>query len=147
MRVALAHALMLTIGAVPPASAHHSLAVYDGDGVETIVGTVAAYQWQNPHVLLRLRPAGAEPGAPVFVFEGGDINRLMRLGWTSDAVRAGDIVMVTYNPLRDGAHGGHLVELATARGETFSLLRYRYQGDPPPAPENAPGPTSTTSAR
>ena len=146
MRAALAIVLGLMLAFAPPAFAHHSLAIYDGDRVEQIVGTVTAYRWQNPHVLLVLRPAGADLGDREYVFEGGDINRLLRLGWTAASVRAGDIVMVTYNPMREDTYGGHLVEVATARGETFSLLRYRYEGDvPPPLPENAPGPTLSGS--
>jgi len=140
MRILLAALFVPLFALAAPACAHHSLSGYDGSINQVLVGTVTAYQWQNPHVLLRLRPADAEADDREYVFEGGDINRLMRLGWLSDSMRAGDIVMVTFNPLKNGLPGGHLVEVATARGETFSLLRYRFEGDPPPVPENIPGP-------
>lgn len=122
-----------------PAHAHHSLAGYNSEINEEVVGTVLAYEWRNPHVIIRLRPAeSASVDEEEMIFEGGDINRLMRLGWQSDSLGLGDIVLVTYNPARGDRARGHLVQVETARGETLSLIRFRRATQSPGGPSNAP---------
>ncbi|WP_404712301.1 DUF6152 family protein [Sphingomonas sp. MMS24-J13] len=104
----LSRALPLAIAALPflagPASAHHSYAMFDGNKVITLKGTVDEFRWTNPHVALFVKVEGA-PEA-VWAVELTSPGNLTRLGWARSSVKPGDKVEVEINPLRDGQHGG-----------------------------------------
>jgi hypothetical protein len=54
--VALAGAVML--GIAPPASSHHSHAMFDTSREVTVTGTVTGFSYRNPHVFLYLEVKG-----------------------------------------------------------------------------------------
>ncbi len=92
-----------------PALAHHSFALYDHTRTLTLKGTVKAFQWTNPHVVIWLvvKPdGGGEPQE--WSVETTSPGVLTRSGWTRKSVNPGDHVSVEFNPLRDGSHGGGL---------------------------------------
>jgi hypothetical protein len=124
MRAAAA-CLAAVLLAPPAVMAHHSLAVYDDGQVLEISGEVAQFEWVNPHIRIHVV---AGDGTEAVTFEGGDIGRLTRLGWREDAFHAGDAVTVSYNPFRSGAPGGHFLEITDAKGEIYSLVRFRRAG-------------------
>lgn len=93
--------LLLTL----PASAHHSFpAQYDADKPVTLTGTVTNIEWMNPHMLFYIDVEDEKSGEVVnWTLEMGSPNSLMRLGWTRDAMKAGDIVTVEGSLARDGS--------------------------------------------
>jgi hypothetical protein len=121
-----------------PVYAHHSLASYNAQITEKVVGTVTAYEWRNPHVLIEVQPADSENIDHAMLFESADINRSMRMGWTADSLRVGDVVLITYNPARGDRTRGHMVQAETARGETFSLQIFRRELSSANGPGNSP---------
>jgi len=111
--------------ALVPASAHHSFAMFDFGKVVTISGSVKEFQWTNPHVILWVdaAAAGADPAA-AWSLEMTSPGNLTRGGWDRHALNAGDKVSVDLNPLRNGSHGGALINvrnLTTGKSFTTNL--------------------------
>jgi hypothetical protein len=105
-------ALPIAMLAPAPAFAHHSFAMFDNTRSITLHGKVTAFQWTNPHSYLEL---DADDGAH-YTFEMTSPNMLSRGGWTSRTIKAGDVVTVVEAPLRDGKHGGLLLEVTLPNG-------------------------------
>jgi hypothetical protein len=105
-----------------PATAHHSGVMFDDGKSVTLVGTVKAYQWTNPHCWIQVLvpgPAGpqewsVEMGAPYELFRGG---------WRPTTLKAGDSIKVIVRPMRDGSHGGLYVSATDANGKPFGIQR------------------------
>jgi hypothetical protein len=108
-RFSMGVVLTAMAGAVSPASAHHSFAMYEPTKTLTFKGTVKAFQWTNPHVVvwILMQPDDGGP-AQEWSLETTSPGVLTRAGWTRQSLKAGDRVSVTFSPLRDGSHGGGL---------------------------------------
>ena len=88
-----------------PSFAHHgSNVVYDLTKSITVTGTVARFQFVNPHVLIYFE-VEADDGATTIWSAGlTSPNRLARSdGWSKDMFQAGDTVTITGSPARSGA--------------------------------------------
>jgi hypothetical protein len=91
-----------------PMAAHHSAAMFDDTKVMEITGTVKELQWANPHIWLQV--IVDEKGKKTeWSLEGGSPNSLSRQGWRATTFKAGDVVMVRFNPMKDGSAGGNFV--------------------------------------
>ena len=106
--------------AAAPALAHHSFAMFDNSRSITIHGKVSSYQFTNPHAYLdidadRAEGEGAKPQH--YTLEMTSPNMLVRGGWSSRTVKAGDTVTAVVAPLRDGRPGGLLLELTLPTGK------------------------------
>ena len=110
---------LATLVAASSASAHHSFAMFDRTKRVTLVGTVKAFQWTNPHSWVQLSVAGAQGEAEEWSIEALSPNVLGRQGWKRNTLNPGDKVSVVINPLRDGSKGGNLVAVTLANGETL----------------------------
>ena len=111
---AAAAALTLTI---PPASAHHSMAMFDQQSEATITGRVREFQWTNPHSYIQLlvpdengtvREWSLELGAPMYLYAKG---------WRPRTLKPGDEITVRIHPLRSGQPGGAVIDATTPDGE------------------------------
>ena len=111
-------AVLLIAATATPAVAHHSFAMFDYSKTLTISGTVKELQWANPHVWLELVvPAGAQAGR--WSFEGGSVTFLRRVGWSKDAIKPGDKVVVVAHPLKQGHNGGSMMQVTLANGKVL----------------------------
>jgi hypothetical protein len=119
------------------AEAHHSLSAYDSSMLLEITGTVSEYEWRNPHIRIRLRAPEQDNNQDAMIFDGPNTGFAARLGWRPDSFHTGERITVSYNPFLDGRPGGHLVEIRTAQGDVYSLLRFRGRGVPSPARSGA----------
>jgi hypothetical protein len=111
----IAMVLATAFGAAPPALAHHSFAMFEPTKTLTLKGTVKAFQWTNPHVVLwvMVQPDGG--GAPQeWSLETTSPGVLTRNGWTRNSLKPGDRVTAVISPLRDGSHGGSLNSVTLA---------------------------------
>jgi hypothetical protein len=79
------------------ASAHHSFAVYDLERAVTVDGTIASYEWRNPHVELTVRD---EHGV-LWSIETDAPATMTRSRWSRDTCAPGDPVSVRFNPNKD----------------------------------------------
>jgi hypothetical protein len=90
-------------------SGHHSYAAYHTDRVIEVDGTIEAFEWINPHSLLKVKTADT-----LYTFEWRAPNALQRLGLTHDLLKAGDHVVLTGNPHREIEANG-IVNLKSIR--------------------------------
>ena len=110
----------LSMTASIPSAAHHSHAMYDPDVRMTVDGTVKEYIWANPHVWVYVEIPD-ENGQPVeWILESSAPASLARNGWSPDSMKPGDVVTVTFGPLKDGTSGGLLGAVVLADGSTVT---------------------------
>ena len=112
--------LGLAFAGAQAARAHHSFAMFDQSKKITIKGTVTEFQWTNPHSFLEIDATGADGKKAHWSLELNSPNNLKRQGWTRNAVKPGDVVSVTFNPLRDGKPGGLFNALVLPNGKTLA---------------------------
>ena len=101
-----------------PASAHHSFAMFDATKNMTVQGAVKEFEWTNPHSWLRVMVMDQKTGKPVmWAFELSSPARLTTMGMHADTVKAGDVVSVTFHPMKDGTRGGQFVQATLPSGK------------------------------
>ena len=85
-----------------PASAHHSMSMFDTTQEILIEGTVARFDWVNPHMYLIVETKGPD-GKPALVEgEGLGITQALVDGLDREALKPGTPVVVRANPNRGG---------------------------------------------
>jgi len=114
-RIAAAGALALVLTA-PAAQAHHSYAMFDRSKTVTLNGTIRQFQWTNPHSWIQLTVPNDSGGTDEWSIEMGSPFELLRVGWTSSTVKAGDKVSIQIHPVKDGSKGGGFVSGMDAGG-------------------------------
>ena len=92
---------LLGLALAAPALAHHSFAMFDNTRSVTLHGTVAKYQWTNPHGYLEIDAEQPGGGTRHFTLEMTSINMMTRAGWSSRTVNAGDEVTAIGHRSRD----------------------------------------------
>ena len=110
---------LATLSPALPALAHHSFAMFDQRKVMTLEGTVAEFQWTNPHSFIEMDVPQAGGAAQRWSIELNSPNNLKRQGWTRTALKPGDRVTLRMNPLRDGRHGGLFLDVKLPNGTTL----------------------------
>ena len=96
-------------------SAHHSPVMFDMAKTQTLEGTVVEFAWTNPHSSIQLdvqTPNGVERWG----VEMGSPNSMVKGGWKSNIIKAGDKVTVAVHPLKSGEHGGIFMSITLADG-------------------------------
>ncbi len=89
--------------AASSAYAHHSHgAFYDGCTSVKVEGTIESIQWKNPHVLIDLKTSDGAAYRAEWESLQGLVNHGVA-GAAQEALRVGDRVVVTGNPMRDAA--------------------------------------------
>ena len=92
-----------------PATGHHSHAMFDDQLTVVMEGSVAEFEWTNPHSWVTLEVVNAQTGEPEeWLLEARAPAQLLRRGWQRDSLKPGDVVSVTLRPLRSGGPGGLL---------------------------------------
>jgi hypothetical protein len=114
-RIAAALALGLAVTA-PAAQAHHSYAMFDRSKTVTLTGTIRQFSWTNPHSWIQLTVPTEGGGSEEWSIEMGSPFELLRVGWTTKTVKAGDKVSIQIHPVKDGSKGGGFVSGTDADG-------------------------------
>ncbi len=114
--------LWVSLGAVScgVASAHHSFAMYDNDHQIKVAGTVASFEWNNPHVYIELAFSDEQGAKKAYTVECASPGILNRVGWKFNMIKPGDKITVIIAPLKTGEPGGLLKQLTLADGRVFS---------------------------
>jgi hypothetical protein len=117
---ALSLATIAVVAFAAPAFAHHSFAMFDATKSVTLQGTVKEFEWTNPHSWLRVMVMDEKTGKPVlWALELSSPARLNTMGMHSDSVKAGDVVSVTFHPMRDGTRGGQFIQAVLPDGKAI----------------------------
>ncbi len=78
-----------------PARAHHSFAAeFDASAPVVLEGKVTKVEWMNPHVYICVDVADDQGHVTNWTVESVAPNYLMRLGWTRNTLRVGDMVVI-----------------------------------------------------
>lgn len=108
----------LLLGAVI-ASAHHSRAAFNLDEVVEITGTVARWQFRNPHAFLHMDVEDANGEFVRWVVEMGSIPNLRQIDMDRDTLKVGDRIVVEVNPSKqEGKPNGFFKTMTLEDGTT-----------------------------
>ncbi len=117
--------LLMVAGAVglaiatPPASAHHSFAMFDRTREVTVSGVVREFQWSNPHAYIQVVSKDENGNDVEWSMEMGSPMYLYARNWRPRTLRAGMQVQVRLNPLRNGDHGGVVLDVRDKDGNVI----------------------------
>ena len=124
--------------AAPGAYAHHSPAAYDMAAQVTIEGTVADFEWANPHAYVSLQETTGEKR--VWQIELLSPSSLKRYGWTATTLASGDRIKVLAHPGRNPARNVAFLQTLERSG-TLLLDARRVITDTVPPPQNPGAPS------
>jgi len=102
-----------------PALAHHSAAMFDKDKLVEVTATVREFQWTNPHVWIQILVTSDDGSEQEWSIEGLGPNSLSRNGWRRNSFVPGEIILIRFNPMRDGSNAGGFVGARFADGHTL----------------------------
>jgi hypothetical protein len=101
-----------------PAFAHHSQAMFDTSEELLIEGTVARFDWVNPHMYLIVETEGPDGGPALVEGEGLGITQALVDGLDRDALQPGTPVVMRVNPNRGGwGKQVRILDITTRDGE------------------------------
>jgi hypothetical protein len=100
--------------------AHHSAAGIDRTKTVVVEGTVKAFKWGNPHSWLDVEVVNSKGGTDLWSFEMNPPAYLVRSGWKSTSVKAGEKVKVTGRPFMNGDPGGIFVSVTLSNGQVLA---------------------------
>jgi hypothetical protein len=132
----VAAALMVAVS-TPAAIAHHSTAMFDPDKRVTVSGTIADFQWTNPHAWIQVTVPNADGKPADWSFECGSPNTLSRQGWRPSTLKAGAPVTIVASPMKDGTNAGLMYTVTLADGRVLG------PGAQAAPPLSAPASTNT----
>jgi hypothetical protein len=113
-----------------PAIAHHSFAMFDDTKTVTLSGTVKEFEWVNPHSWLRVMVNDEKTGkAAVWALELSSPSRLVTMGMHADSVKPGDVVSVTFHPMKDGTRGGQFMQATLPGGKQIIRANARDENE------------------
>lgn len=116
LRAAVAAALVLMGGA---AAAHHSTAMFDFTKELTLSGTVAEFQYTNPHSWLVVDVDKEDGSVERWAFEADGPPFLIRRGISRTSLMPGMKVTVRTAPMRDGRPAGSWLEATLEDGTSL----------------------------
>ena len=114
------YAMLMALAGATPALAHHSFAMFDNDHQIKLIGTVADFTWQNPHVYINLQTADAQGAVKHWTIECANPGILDRQGWKFNMIKVGDKLTAIVAPLRTGEPGALLKEVTLPDGRKFN---------------------------
>jgi hypothetical protein len=112
-------AAAFALGLAARLAAHHSPVMFDMTKSVTIEGTVVEFSWTNPHSSIQMDVANAGGVMERWGVEMGSPNSMVKAGWKSTLLKAGDRVSVTVRPLKSGERGGMFVSIKLADGRVL----------------------------
>jgi hypothetical protein len=92
--------LLISSGSV---MAHHGVAGYDMTKTVTLHGTVTKFDWSNPHVVAYVDAKNDAGEIQHWTIEFAAPVLLVRAGWSKNAMKAGDDIVIDTHPSRNGA--------------------------------------------
>jgi hypothetical protein len=108
-------------GLAPSADAHHSFAMFDQTKlVAKSKAKVTQFRYTNPHSFVIVSARDASGEAVQFVLECNSVNMMSRAGWKASTLKSGDVVDVSFYPLRNGKPGGMLKTITVPDGRTLN---------------------------
>ena len=101
------------------ALAHHSPAVFDRTKEVKLVGVVKEFKWNNPHSWIEMEIRNEKGAMEGWSVEMNPPSYLVKAGWKSTSIKAGDTVTVMINPLRTSEKSGKFVSITLPDGKVL----------------------------
>src|SRR5882672_11435786 len=93
------------VATVVPGYAHHSFAgEVDAGKPVKLVGTVTKIEWTNPHAWFYIDVIDDAGKVANWGWELGSPTSLVRLGWSRNALKVGEVITVEGSRSRDGSN-------------------------------------------
>jgi hypothetical protein len=89
--------------------AHHGTAGYDMDKTITLTGTVTAFEWSNPHCVIRMDVQADNGEMRHWFLELAAPIHMTRVGWSKNSMKPGDQIVAETHPAKNGAPIGTTV--------------------------------------
>jgi hypothetical protein len=124
LRILAFGAVGILVAASSPLSAHHSWPVNTSREV-TVKGTVTAYNWANPHVMIGLDVTAAGGRVEKWDVGGPSLTRMSGNGWDRNTLKAGDVITATGYRFSDGSNILRLQKIVMADGKEMFLYGRR----------------------
>ena len=99
--------------------------MFDMSREVTLTGTVKQFQWMNPHTWIVFEVPNASGGVDEYGIEGMSPSYLARNGWSKHTLSAGEKVVLTIHPLKDGRQGGFDVSVRLPNGQLLYNLPHK----------------------
>src|SRR5271163_2925399 len=91
-----------------PLFAHHGGVTYDTGKQVTLKGTIAEFEWTNPHSQVHLDVTDEKGNVVHWNFETQPPTILIHAGWTRTSLKPGDQVTLVARPAKNGSPIGLL---------------------------------------
>jgi hypothetical protein len=130
MRHKVLVALSLGVGLMlveSPMLAHHGGSAYDNSKTVTLTGTVASFDFIQPHPIISLDVKDESGKVVNWSIEMTSPNHLVRYGWNGHKLKPGDQIVVAGAAAKNGLKVLNLRKISWATGEVIPL-------GPPPEP-------------
>jgi hypothetical protein len=99
-----------------PVFGHHGNASYDFTKTITLKGTVTQWLWSNPHCLLKFDAKDDKGDVQHWVTEASSPVDMLRIGWSSNVVKAGDEITIDVMPSKSGVPVGRIRQVTLNDG-------------------------------
>lgn len=110
---------IVALGIMMPALAHHSVANFDFTKSSTVTGTVEYFSFTNPHSFIDLKVREADGKEHAYkIFTVARVV-MVRTGWATGDVKAGDRITVTGSPDRKDPRFMYLSRINFAGGKVW----------------------------
>ena len=123
MRNKIAGVFLVVLGIlvlwVEGGAAHHGTASFDTDKDITLEGTVTEWVWSNPHCFLKFDVKGESGAVANWAVETQNPTTMSGLGWARNSFKAGDVVTVTLQAVKNGAPIGRAKTVVLPNGRTL----------------------------
>jgi hypothetical protein len=120
LRRVLTATAALILAAVP-ISAHHSFAAeYDRGKTVTLTGAVTRIEWINPHARIHIDVKDESGNVGNWEIELGSPAGLLRLGWTRNSLKIGEMVVVNGYLAKDGSNLANSTSVTVNGRKMFS---------------------------
>ena len=124
MRNVLAIAVVSVLAAGAPLAAHHAWPV-DRAREVTVKGTVTAFNWSNPHVMIDLEVKADSGKVEKWSVGGPSPDRMARNGWGRNTLKPGDVITGFGYRYTDGSNVVQLQRIVTDSGKEMLLYGRR----------------------
>jgi hypothetical protein len=108
------------IVAASPLLAHHAWPV-DRSKEVTVKGTVTAYTWSDPHVMIALDVVTPKGAVEKWNVGGPSMNRMAGNGWDKGTLKPGDVITGIGSQFTDGSKVVQLQKIILANGKEMFL--------------------------
>lgn len=120
MKVYLAMALAILPGfLMMPSSAlaHHGASMFDMERLVSVKGTVANFEWANPHVMIYADVKDSKGNTQKWAIElRGSPSVETRAGWNKETIKPGDQLTFFGHPAKNGSDNMRLQKVVLSNG-------------------------------